>query len=199
MDPFSHPWSTVICICSLGVCSRILSILLWLIVITDRGVKVPLLSICGLRSTSSTCTHSTIGNRPLVSSLHHKSTRPSDLRFAYKTVSLLWAHARVTSSSCIVAIVVYKHWYPMRQHILCLQIQNSIGPVLSNGSSRLDLLRWTCTTTSSHVVETLGFLHILKIQSAWIGRADLFDSLTVFLLELFQSHSFLLWSREIPI
>ena len=58
--------------------------------------------------------------------------------------------------------------------------------VLANRCSGFHLLRRASSTASSHIVETLSFLHVFKIESVVrVWRTDLLYGLTVLLLQLF--------------
>jgi hypothetical protein len=82
-------------------------------------------------------------------------------------------------NNLIVIVVVYGH-------SLCGILLLHLMIVLANGCSRFHLLRRASSTTSSHIVETLCFLHVFKIESVVrVWGTDLLDGLTVLLFQLF--------------
>ena len=79
----------------------------------------------------------------------------------------------------------------LRGHVVWW-ITSILGVVFADGCARLDLLGGTGAAACAHEVETLGLLHVLKVEGARVGRADLLDGLAVLLLQLLQRDPLLL-------
>lgn len=162
MDSLSHPGSTVV---------RLLAVLigrsglLRLIIVAHRSVKIPLFPICGLWPAPIPCAKSTsrLHLRRTITSrlLPNDSARThslANLRLAYKTVPLieLANRAWIIWNRLIIVVVVYLHAHRSTWIL-------AVCSILSNWGPWLNLLRGTCSAPCSHIMETVCFLHVLKV------------------------------------
>ena len=175
IHPLCHPGCTVVAIASCCLASwSYVRRLLGLIVVAYRCVEVSLLTVCDLWPASVYSTQSASSPwysiHPNTSLLN--SWCSSHLRFAHVTVSLL------ACSYHLVIVIVdchpnTTHWYRVL----------AVRSILADRRPWLNLLRRAgSATTSSDIMKTLRFLHVLKIYSGWVGRSYLFYSLAIFLL-----------------
>lgn len=196
MDSLRHPGSTVV---------RLLAILidriglLRLIIVAHRSVKIPLFPICCFRPAPIPRTKSTpwLHLRRTITSrlLPDDSTcahNLANLRLAHKTVPLILLAdcAWIIWNSLIIVVIVYLHSH-------CSTWILTVCSILPNRGPWLNLLRGTGSTPCSHIMKTVGFLHVLKIQSARIWRAYLLYCLAVLLFKFLKGDPFLLRGTQV--
>lgn len=188
MNSLCHPRSAIV---GIGMMTGA-SISLRLIVISNGCVQISLLPISCLGSASASTAQSSALVIPTgyrrysscssccIPDLRLAQVCISDLLLVDQGVRVLMMKMISTRCNNLIVIVV------VDGHSLSSILLLHLMIVLANRCSRFHLLRRASSTASSHIVETLSFLHVFKIESVVrVRRPDLLDGLTVLLFQLF--------------